>query len=179
MTLRWERRAVRLAWGIGLCSLGLVVASLVLMALDWKAIDSPVTAQLPWYLDAVVAGALGVLIAAGRPRNPIGWLLLAIAAGNAVYLTADFIAIRALQSGTSPAGWVVWPAWVFNWTGGFGAVLLGFLIVFFPNGKLPGPRWRWAAWFAVAASAISTAGGMVTPLPTCSISQRVVRGVAA
>src|SRR5450631_4105195 len=163
MTARLERNAVRLAWGVGLCCVGLVTASLVLLALDWKAIDSPSTAQLPWYLDTAVAGALGVLIAARRPRNPIGWLLLAIAAGNAVYLTADFIAIRALQSGASPSGWVVWHAWVFNWTGAFGAVLLGFLIFFFPNGKLPGPGWRWAAWSAVAASAVSTAGGMVTP----------------
>src|SRR5450631_2935643 len=163
MTARLERNAVRLAWGVGLCCVGLVTASLVLLALDWKAIDSPFTAQLPWYLDTAVASALGVLIAARRPRNPIGWLLLAIAVGNAVYLTADFIAIRALQSGASPSGWVVWPAWVFSWTGAFGAVLLGFLIFFFPNGKLPGPGWRWAAWAAVAASAVSTAGGMVTP----------------
>ena len=40
MTSRWETRGVRLAWGVGLCSLGLVAADLVLLAPDWKAIDS-------------------------------------------------------------------------------------------------------------------------------------------
>jgi hypothetical protein len=35
---------VRLAWGIGLSSFVLLVASVVLLALDWKAIDSPLTA---------------------------------------------------------------------------------------------------------------------------------------
>lgn len=40
-----DRRAVRLAWGIGLCCLGLAIASLVLLALDWKTIDSPLSAQ--------------------------------------------------------------------------------------------------------------------------------------
>src|SRR5450631_1550916 len=40
MTARWERRVVQLAWGVGLCSLGLMAANLVLLALDWKAIDS-------------------------------------------------------------------------------------------------------------------------------------------
>ena len=82
MTARWERRAVRLAWGIGLSSLGLLVASLVLLALDWKAIDSPATAQFQYFVGAPIVGILGVMIAARRPRNPIGWLLLAIAVAD-------------------------------------------------------------------------------------------------
>jgi hypothetical protein len=72
MTARWERRAVRLAWSVGLCALGLVAASMVLLALDWRAIDSPGTAQLTLFLGAPINGALGVLIATRRPRNPIG-----------------------------------------------------------------------------------------------------------
>ena len=72
------------------------------------------TAQLAYFLQAPVVGTLGVMIAVRRPRNPIGWLLLAIAALDAIYLTADFIAMRGLLSGASPMGWVAWPAWVFN-----------------------------------------------------------------
>ena len=75
------RSAVRLAWGIGLLTLALVVASLVLLALDWSAIDSVFTAQVPWLLNAVITGVLGVLIATRKPRNPVGWLLLAISFG--------------------------------------------------------------------------------------------------
>src|ERR1700680_415049 len=108
MTARWERRAVRLAWSGGLCALGLVTASVVLLALDWEAIDSPGTAQLTLFLGAPINGALGVLIAIRRPRNAIGWFLLAIAAAGAVYLFTDFLAIRGLLSGAAPDGWVAW-----------------------------------------------------------------------
>jgi hypothetical protein len=83
MTARSELRAVRLAWGIGLCSLGVLVAGLVLLALDWKAIDSPGTGELPLFLGTPITGILGLLIATRRPRNPIGWLLLGIAAADA------------------------------------------------------------------------------------------------
>jgi hypothetical protein len=47
MTSRWETRGVRLAWGVGLCSLGLVAADLVLLAPDWKAIDSQTVQSVP------------------------------------------------------------------------------------------------------------------------------------
>jgi signal transduction histidine kinase len=162
MTECAERRAVRLAWGIGLFSLGLLVGSLVLLALDWKAIDSLGTSQAFYFLQAPIVGVLGVLIAARRPRNPIGWLLLAIAAGDAIYLTADFLAVRGLLTGASPRGWVAWPAWVFNDTGTLGVVLLGFVILFFPDGRLlPGPRWRWAAWVAFAAGIVLIASSMI------------------
>src|ERR1017187_5006929 len=166
MTARWERRAVRLAWGIALGTFGLVVASLILLALDWKAIDSLVTAQPLNFLQAPIVGILGLLIAARRPRNPIGWLLLAIAAGDAIYLTADFAAMRGLLTGASPRSWVAWPAWVFNDTGTIGVILLGFVILFFPDGRLlPGPRWRWAAWVAFAAGMVLVASSMIQLSP--------------
>jgi signal transduction histidine kinase len=159
MTTRSEQRAVRLAWGIGLFSLGLMVASLVLLALDGKAIDSPLTAltsYLPLFLGALVAGTLGVLIAARQPRNPIGWLLLATAVAGAISLVATFVAMRGLLSGASPQSWVEWPAWVFNYTGSFAVIFLAFMILLFPNGRLlPGPRWRWLAWAVSAAATVA------------------------
>ena len=158
MTLQSSRR---LAWGIGTFCFVLVVASLVLLALDWSAIDTPFTAQLPWFLDAVITGVLGVLIATRRPHNPIGWLLLAIAVGNSVFLLATFTAMRGLLAGASPAGWVAWPAWTSNWLGGVGAGLLCVLVVFFPNGRLPSPAWRWIIGFVIAIFVLVTAGTLV------------------
>jgi signal transduction histidine kinase len=162
MTAR-SRWPVRLAWGIGLSSFVLLVASAVLLALDWKAIDSPLTAQALYFLQAPIVGILGVLLAARRPRNPIGWLLLAIGAIGGIYLTADFAAIRGLLSGASPRGWVTWPAWVFNNTGTLGGLLLGFVILFFPDGRLlPGRRWRVVAWAVFALVTIAITSSMFT-----------------
>ncbi len=142
-----------------------VIASLVLLVLDRQVITDPLGAQVPWFLNAVTTGVLGVLIATRRPRNVIGWLLLAISFGNAINLLACFIAIRALLAGVATSGWVVWPVWVFNWTGGAGAGLLAFLILSFPDGKLPGPRWRVPTVIAAAVFVVLTAGSMLTPAP--------------
>jgi hypothetical protein len=166
MTGRWERRAVPLAWGIGLGSLVLLLACLVLLALDWKAIDSLGTAQAGYFLQVPIVGILGVLIAARRPRNPIGRLLLAISAISAIYLTADLLAMRGLLSGVSARGWVSAAAWLYNNTGTLGALLLGFVALFFPTGRLlPGRRWRWAAWALVVGVATGTVSSMLALVP--------------
>ena len=160
-----DRSASRLAVGIGAACFAAIIGSLVLLALDAKAIDTVYTAQLAWFLNCAITGVLGMFIAARRPHNPIGWLLLAIAVGNAVYLPADFIAIYGMLHGVAPAGWVEWPAWIFNWTGAFGAFLLMILIFVFPDGRLPSPRWRWAAYLAVAGAVISTVSSMIQVAP--------------
>ena len=121
-----SRTATRVAWGTGVLCAALLASSLVFLALDSRAIDSVGTAQLAWYLNVGIAGVLGVLITTRRPRNPIGWLLLAIAASNAVYLLGNFIAIHALLAGTSPRSWAEWPAWLTS-VGGSNNLLLAFL----------------------------------------------------
>jgi signal transduction histidine kinase len=161
-----QRTASRLAWGIGIINMILVVVGIVLLAMDWKAIDSALTAQAPWIANAVIVGALGVLIASRRSRNPIGWLLLAIAVGNAINVLADFIAMRGLLSGASVTSWVEWPAWIFSQTGGVGAFLLAILIFFFPDGKLPGPGWRWVAWATAVVSVVLVVTAMFSTAST-------------
>lgn len=99
-------------------------------------------------------------------------MLLTIAVGNAIGVFADFTAMRGLLSGAAPGGWVEWPAWVYNQTGGVGAFLLICLIFFFPNGRLPGPRWRWIAWGAAAAVVVLVAGAMIAP-GTTQLSPRL------
>ncbi|HVC41216.1 MAG TPA: sensor histidine kinase [Candidatus Saccharimonadales bacterium] len=162
MAAREARRAVPLAWGIGMFSLALVGASLVLLPLDWRAIDSITTARLGYFLGAPITSILGLLIAIRRPRNAIGWLLLAIAMADSICLFADFTAIRGLLSGASPGAWVAWAAWVYKTGFGIGALLLLCVVFLFPNGSvLPGPRWRWAARVGLTATVVLTASTMV------------------
>jgi len=163
MTARGERRGVPLALGLAMFSLGVVVTSLILLPLDWKAIDSISTARLGYLLGAPITAILGVLIVIRRPRNSIGWLLLAIAMADSVCVFADFIAMRGLLSGVSPRAWVAWAAWVYNNAFSIGAFSLLFLVFVFPNGQvLPGPRWRWAAWVGLTAAVVLTAAMMVS-----------------
>lgn len=154
---------------MGLCSLGLVVASVVLLTTDGRAIATLSGGQLAVFgflLAAPIVGILGMLIAARRPRNPIGWLLLVIAVAGAINVLANVIAIRGLLSGASPRGWVAWPAWVYSNTGTLAAILLALVILFFPTGRLlPGPRWRWGTRAVFAALILTIAASMISVSP--------------
>jgi len=103
---------------------------------------------------------VGTLLAARRPRNPIGWMLLAfyLLAQNPAgdYAVIDY----RLHHGHLPLGSVAvvvlasWPVWL---------VLIATLLWVFPDGRLPRGRWRRAAVVFVAAGALlavaATAGG--------------------
>jgi signal transduction histidine kinase len=155
-----DRSASRLAWGIGAFCIASVAASLVLLALDWHVIKSPDTALLSSFLSAAVVGPLGLLIVIRRPRHAIGWVLLGVAAGQAVSLVTTFGAIRAVLSGVTSTGWVEWPVWVGGWTQFLSLCLLIIVALLFPNGSLPSRRWRWVGRAVVVYLAVVLTGSM-------------------
>ena len=91
---------------------------------------------------AIPTAAVGVLVARRQPRNPNGWLLLGIAAalllstGAGAYSLVVYRLGRDLPLG--PIGLVLYQLWS-------PAVALFLLVILlFPDGHLPSPRWRWA-----------------------------------
>ena len=94
-------------------------------------------------VSAIAQALAGSLIASRYPRNPIGWLFLAGAVSGAISELAQGYGLRAAE-----AGWPLGPemewAELWSWLPGAFAWILIFLL--FPDGRLLGPRWRWAAW---------------------------------
>ncbi len=156
-------QARRFAFGIALLCLGLVVASVVLLILDWRVINSADTAQLPQFLGVVIVVPLSVLILSRRPGQAIGWLLLAVAASQAIFLAANFIALRGLLAGVSPHGWVEWPVWVSGSAGFLDFALLIIIVLLFPDGTLPSRRWRWPGRFVITMLALLEVGTVLSP----------------
>jgi hypothetical protein len=102
---------------------------------------------------AIVALAVGTVVALRQPRNPIGWLLLGWAAlvpvaGIAVlYSVLDY----RVHGGALPLG----RAAVLLQGVEFGvAVLAGLIVLLFPDGRLPSRRWRWVLWAYLGACAV-------------------------
>jgi hypothetical protein len=90
---------------------------------------------------------VGALVAAHRPDNLIGWIFCAAALFQGLANFGYEYATYALDTrpGSLPLGAVM--SWVGNWiwAPGLGLILV-FLPLLFPDGRLPSRRWRWVGW---------------------------------
>jgi hypothetical protein len=117
---------------------------------------------------AVISGVIfagfalvGGVVAARRPRNPVGWCIGAGALLWAIGVLASAIYWHiAFGRVHSPAA-ARYVAWLGSWTFIPAFVLLLCLVpLLFPTGAPPGPRWRIVVWTASVAggvAALSTA----------------------
>jgi hypothetical protein len=125
---------------VGVLVLAMCASTVVLDTLVHTAgTGGPVVESLSIAAAAIPATSVGVLLAARRPGNPIGWLLFAILiVGASPTPEYDILAYR-MHPGTLPLGWVsvvveeCWPLFL---------ALVAVLLWVFPDGKLPAGRWR-------------------------------------
>lgn len=94
-------------------------------------------------------GVAGLLIAWQRPRNPVGWLLLAAGAcqsGTAAFAPLLDVAAQAGWSAPVLRAFATVTAYAWPWSI---ATFLPLALLMFPDGLLPGRCWRAAAGLAV------------------------------
>ncbi len=165
----WTAR--RLAWSVGIVSIVLLVATLVLMFVDRES-DLPSNVGIWSAADVadvfvnIGVPILGIVIVNKRPRNAIGWVFIVAGAALALASFGQAYALHALVAdpGTLPAGQV--PAWLSNVLWPIPIVCLTLLFLLFPTGHLPSPRWRPVVWLVmvifvlltVASLTLATAG---------------------
>ena len=98
----------------------------------------------------VSAATVGAVLASRLPRHPVGWLLLAQVASNlATGAAAQYLAWGQLAPG-GPLPATRYVALSYPASAGGGLLLLGFVLLLTPTGKLPSPGWRWWARAMVA-----------------------------
>jgi two-component system NarL family sensor kinase len=91
----------------------------------------------------------GVLLAWYRPRNPIGWLFLAAGLGMVITAAcAPLVYLGAQLAWSQGALRVLATAATYGWPWTI-ALFLPVALVLFPDGRLPGRRWRWLIWAAL------------------------------
>jgi MFS family permease len=151
-TILRRRVAPIVAIAFGVLTLAVALAGPALDGvLHQHGLGGPVADWLTTAVPLVSAAAVGSLVAARRPRNPIGWIILAIfllaAAPDSQYAFLDY----RMHHGKLPFGWVAvallgaWPLWL---------ALIAILLWLFPDGRLPTGRWRRPSVILVAAGSL-------------------------
>ncbi len=100
---------------------------------------------------------VGLLILRRQPRNTVGWLLQGVGFLWGLSMVADIYATYGLlvDPGSLPGADVVEGAAQGSWAPGIG--LMGtFLILLYPDGHLPTPRWRPVAWLSAVTIVVVT-----------------------
>lgn len=110
--------------------------------------------DMHWFISFLLFIPFGALIALRHPRNPIGWLLLAIALGEIASKASYEYAARALvtEPGSLPAGDLA--AWLSAWVWAPSLILFPLVLILFPTGRTMSPRWRLVAWPPVVWMAV-------------------------
>ena len=147
------RTAAWIAWSLCAISVGLMALALALLFLSRSAALPSEFGSL-WGTAVQISvdfalPILGGLIASRRSDNPIGWMVCAAALANATDYFTDSYALYALlaKPDSLPGGLVA--AWASNWVPMLALGLMPLFLLLFPTGRLPSPRWRPVAVFAI------------------------------
>ena len=136
------------------------VATVVLMTL-WHH-SSVHYGDIAGLLFIVVFATTGSLVAARVPSNPAGWLMILAALSFTLGGLCDEVYRAVHDSG--PASLATFTAWVTTWIWLAGlAPAATFLLLLFPDGRLPSRRWRPVAWLSALSMGALVVGLASTP----------------
>jgi hypothetical protein len=164
-----RRTATWLAWSLWAGCVALLGLALLLDFLTGEVIPAGMPGERPDPAFAVVTGVLslafptvGALIASRLPANPIGWIFCCMGLLYGVErFTEAYADYALLENFAFPGGEYV--AW-FSSCVWFAVLTLGvFLILLFPDGRLPSRRWRIVAWAALFGAALAVLGTAFMP----------------
>jgi hypothetical protein len=166
-----RRVAVGLAWSLAGLSVAMFVGSIVLFILARAARSpgaqvaaEPITGLLI-FVPFLAFPIVGALVASKRPGNPIGWICLVSGLFWMFFSLGDASnAYERATTGTVTSSVKLDALLQGSWVPPVG--LLGiYMILLFPDGKLPSRRWRPFAWFAGAVMALIPIVFVLVPGP--------------
>jgi len=111
-----------------------------------------------------VVAVVGAIVTLAVPGNRVGWLMLAAAAvlgAGTAFTEAGIRGVVTVPGQVPGAGYLAALGPSLQ-AAGLVIAVVGVPVVF-PDGRLPGPGWRWLAWPAAAAAAALFLGNVLSP----------------
>jgi hypothetical protein len=191
-----NRAAAWLAWSLVALSVALLVGGVALArttgstALELPSGSTGSADSVALLLAMVLTfSVVGAFVASRHPRNAIGWIFCTMGLAAGLSALAGGYAEYWLTSGSGSQSLGQTAAWFASW---WWTLLVfvptTFLLLLFPDGRLPSPRWRpvaWSAGFGITVFVVGVAlnAGPLGDFPQVAnpygIDSPVVRVVAA
>src|SRR5215218_8334840 len=158
------RAGAWLAWSLAALSVIMFIAAIALHVLarsldsagEWSALGA--VGQVLGFLPFLAFPLVGALVASRRPRNWVRWILLADGLLWTFGSVLDSYRIYGLaRPGSVPFQVAVHALSQWLWVPAVGLFAV-YLILLFPDGRLPSRRWRPLAWFSGAVMVLLSAG---------------------
>jgi signal transduction histidine kinase len=115
------------------------------------------------FLMVVGYSSVGAILATRNPRNPIGWILMAVGLAFGVAFLTEGYARYTLEThpGSLPFGDIA--AWFGTWL--YAVMLFGLPVValLYPSGRVASRRWRPVPWIVSGCAAMAALGTALTP----------------
>jgi class 3 adenylate cyclase len=128
----------------------------LILATALLSIESlPLLSWAPFSLVALTVTSTGALIASRQPRHPIGWIFCAFGLFASATPFAGAYGVRGAEQN--------WPGalvgeWLWSWGWLVEFTLWPVILLLFPDGRLPSPRWRFVAWAVPIGSVLAILG---------------------
>jgi signal transduction histidine kinase len=152
------RRRVRVGWTMFGVTVALLSGMVVLSAGREEAFDTTIYGLLSFALAGV-----GALIVSRHPWNGIGWIFCGLGLWAAIAELGEgwgyWAAERDLFGGAA-GEWIITWSWIVDMSG------WALVLLLFPNGHLPGRRWRLSLWVLGIGLPLAVLGqGLATNTP--------------
>jgi signal transduction histidine kinase len=167
-----SRSASWLAFSLAALCVAMFIANVVLyfLARAEQGVPSTLGTRLTLidllvYVPVLVFPIVGALIASRRPHNPIGWICLAQGLLFVLYGTIIYYSMHGLAKPGSlpfPVGIAALSQWLWVPTVGLLSI---YLVLLFPDGRLPSRRWHPLAWVAGALILLESIAEGLAPGP--------------
>ena len=152
-----------LVWGL----IGAVALAYIgMFAFGWlvRGTDHPAATFDPTIVMMGAFPLVGALVALRRPRNAIGWILLAIGVAWSLFGLSQVYAVYGLftDPGAVPRPDLALALGAWLWVPAVG-LMATFLLLLFPDGHLSSPRWRWVARLSALCLVVLSVISLVWP----------------
>jgi signal transduction histidine kinase len=134
MTRRWP-------WLVWVLTLVLIAITFILSAKTNSFSEDPFFLSVAMVM-IIGYVTIGALIASRTERNPIGWLLMVIGVGFLLGGFTDEYLRYALPQGPDDQPSILLAAWLTNWVFSIVAFPIPWILLLFPDGRLPTRRWK-------------------------------------